>query len=121
MGRASKQPSAGAAAACVLLLDCKRTRRMQLASTFRQAGCFVVEASHSHEVARTLAANQRSWVLVVVASTASQAFCDGFPGTPVVHIGGEHQLKISGRITVHDAPGLSADVHGLVAMHGGAS
>ena len=116
--RAAKAPTGEAAAACVLILDSIRTRRLEVASWFRRAGCLVVETPHEGDVERTLAANLQSWVLVVVDATASQTFCDAHPGTPIVHIGGRHKNRISGRISLTDAPQLSADVHGLVATRG---
>lgn len=116
--RVAKARRADAATACVLVLDSIRTRRGEVALWFRKAGCLVVETSRQGDVARTLAANQRSWVLVVVDAAASQTFCDGYPDTPIVHIGGSHKNRISGRISLNDVTQPSADVHGLVMTRG---
>lgn len=109
-------------AACVVVLDGMRTRRTLVASTFRHAGCLVIETASKLDVARTLEANKQSWVLVVVDAAASQAFCDGYPGTPVVHLGGGgHQQRIRNRVTLDTAPLLAAALHSLVGTSGSAN
>lgn len=112
------QQSGAHNAACVLLVDTNRTRRMMLASTFRGAGCTVVDTGKEQDVVRTLAANKKSWVLVVVDAACSQAFCNAYPATPIVRVGGEHEKSIAGRISVSVSPQLASRVHSMAAMRG---
>jgi hypothetical protein len=104
-------------APAVVLLDGMRSRRVQLAMSLRAAGCLVLDTAQEDLAARTLVAGKQSWVLLVVDGSASNAFCEGFPATPIVQIGSRHERAISGRVTIAAFPALSAQLHGLVPQH----